>query len=191
MPPPEITRELVVGCIKEFDHRNNLTERVITRLIKEFPKNSILEEVLLKVCTINTLYNAYVFNKDLESVAHRIRDLDIDEQLEGRNSDIPGRIATAPKGERRYYSFATKYCSWHQPSLYPIYDSLVGEVLWEYRKKFGECRPSSLRDYGEFREIVKEFKRRYHLQEFSFKEIDKFLWIFGKRRRASRKYGKE
>ncbi|HLU25087.1 MAG TPA: hypothetical protein VKZ58_05230 [Longimicrobiales bacterium] len=41
------------------------------------------------------------------------------------------RIASAQiKGRpRRYYSFATKNCSWHYPELFAIYDRHVDRIL--------------------------------------------------------------
>jgi len=64
---------------------------------------------------------------------------------------------------RRHYSFATKYCSWHQPDKYPIYDSLVERLLWAYRKEH---------TFADF--------RRSDLQDYQIKELDKFLWYTSK-----------
>lgn len=38
--------------------------------------------------------------------------------------------------------------------------------------------PNSWTNYREFRELIEAFRDRYKLKA-SFKEIDKFLWIYG------------
>lgn len=45
--------------------------------------------------------------------------------------DLIEKIANVEIGgkRRRNYSFATKYCNFHRPNVYPIYDSLVVGVL--------------------------------------------------------------
>ncbi|UTW70364.1 hypothetical protein KHA80_07545 [Anaerobacillus sp. HL2] len=39
--------------------------------------------------------------------------------------------------KKNFYSFATKYCSHHNPLDYPIYDSYVDEVLRHFRNRDG------------------------------------------------------
>jgi hypothetical protein len=45
--------------------------------------------------------------------------------------DLIERIANVEISgkRRRNYSFATKYCNFRRPDVYPIYDSLVAGVL--------------------------------------------------------------
>ncbi len=89
-----------------------------------------------------------------------------------------------PQGSKRcFYSFATKYCAWHRPAAFPIYDSFVDHLLWAYQKrfKFSSFRRYELHTYAEFARIHREFREHFGLLKFSPKEIDKFLWIQGKR----------
>lgn len=116
-------------------------------------------------------------------VAEHICTLDIDSKLASRASDVVEEIAkTEISGkERRVYSFATKYCSWHVPDAYPIYDSVAERLIWAYLKKDGfvQARRSDLQEYRRYVEIVERFREHYTLSEFSFKDIDKFLWLYG------------
>jgi hypothetical protein len=82
---------------------------------------------------------------------------------------------------RRFYSFATKYCSWHRPERYPIFDSRVLVSLCAYRKQYSFARfiQDDLWDYRKFRAIIEDFRIRFHLEDFSFKDIDKFLYQTG------------
>ena len=82
-------------------------------------------------------------------------------------------IATVTiNGKKKYfYSFASKYCSHHNQVEFPIYDSYVDIVLRYFRKAD---------KFYKFKNILLKFKEYYGLQEFSLKELDKYLWQFGK-----------
>jgi len=83
---------------------------------------------------------------------------------------------------RRNYSFATKYYSWHAPHIYPIYDSFVDQLLWAYQKqeKFAAFKREELLVYTRYREILDKFLEHYALKQFGYKDLDKFLWLYGR-----------
>ena len=39
---------------------------------------------------------------------------------------------------------------------------------------------NNLKNYSEFKEILNNFKNHYRLKNLSFRQIDKFLWLYGK-----------
>jgi hypothetical protein len=89
-----------------------------------------------------------------------------------------------------FISFASKYCSWHHPDAYPIYDSFVDKYLWQLQEQlrlqdnppFTErFRHKQLKDYGKFCTIIDDLRKYYKLGRFSYRQIDKFLWSEGKR----------
>ena len=84
---------------------------------------------------------------------------------------------------RRTYSFATKYCSWHDPEKYAIFDGNVVKALTAYRKQdqFTAFRQKDLRDYAKFIETLSAFKAYYGVQDVSVGDLDKFLWNIGAR----------
>ena len=83
---------------------------------------------------------------------------------------------------KNFYSFASKYCSHHKPSSYPIFDSFVGKMLLHYKSadSFNGFDKSDLRNYEHFIEIIKSFQSFYKLEKFTLREIDVFLWLAGK-----------
>ncbi len=85
-------------------------------------------------------------------------------------------------GTKNCYSFATKYCSHHNPIEYPIYDSYVEKVLKYFRKKdkFAVFKNADLKDYQQFKKILLTFRSYYGLEEFNLKEIDQYMWQLGK-----------
>ena len=84
--------------------------------------------------------------------------------------------------KRYFYSFATKYCSHHNPIAFPIYDSYVEKVLVYFNKvdEFSSFKIKDLKDYRKFKGILLDFQRYYKLERFNLKEIDRYLWLLGK-----------
>ncbi len=85
--------------------------------------------------------------------------------------------------ERNFYSFASKYCSHHNPDSFPIYDAYVDKILAYFRdlkntdgKSFATFTNKALKDYTKFTEVIIKFRDAYAL-----KQIDRYLWITGKK----------
>src|SRR5206468_1151652 len=111
--------------------------------------NTSLEDILLKVVALNDLYRTGILAT--YRVAEHIFQLNIDPLLEAGQSEAVARIARVQLGTvaRNNYSFATKYCAWHNPDAYPIYDSYVDNLLWGYKKQdqFDTFQRQALRQY--------------------------------------------
>jgi len=149
-------------------------------IVKTFPHNREIAEVLLKVAAANQLYNAGLQTKAIYAVAGLICDLGVDGKLDQGSSDVVGEIAYGEIGENERYVFATKYCHWHRPARYPIYDSIGSDLIWEYKKQdgFAQFQKKDLRRYPTYREIVDKFIGYYKLAGVSYRELDKFLWRY-------------
>ena len=93
-----------------------------------------------------------------------------------------GRINFLLTKEICYYSFATKYCSRHQPERFAIYDSFVEKVLVWFRDEYGfaEFKNEDLRNYPNFKRVLMAFIEHFKLQKYSLKQIDQYLWLLGK-----------
>ena len=94
--------------------------------------------------------------------------------------------------EHHFYSFASKYCSHHNEKDFPIYDSFVDEVLRYFRARdgFAQFRNDELKVYPRFKELLIAFRSFYGLEQFSLKEVDKYIWQLGKDY-FPKSYGKE
>ncbi|MCF8346096.1 MAG: hypothetical protein K9G38_02700 [Bacteroidales bacterium] len=182
------TNSLVSVYIDKFntDERYYPADQAIIKLFSAFPENKILEDILLKLSVINDMYSTQIFAT--YRLALHIQGLNIDHLLKPGDPKAVHLIAsghgiTNRKGtELNFYSFATKYCNWHNQESYAIYDSFVEKLLLAYRKQdyFSKFRNSDLKDFPKFKKIIQEFIAYYHLTDFNLKEIDKFLWIYGK-----------
>jgi len=182
------TPDFVEGYISRFNQEGfGITDKAITRLVTAFPYNHDLEDVLLKVVAINSLYATNIYA--IYNVAKRIHELQIDSKLGQGSLELVDEIAVVQvRGKiRRNYSFASKYCSWHAPHIYPIYDSFVDQLLWAYQRRdeFADFKRNDLLQYAHYREVLDKFREHYELRQFGYKDLDKFLWLYGRETFAS------
>ena len=181
----EPTAESVKHYLRVWDELENyrLQESALDHLFFELcPNNSDIRCILLKVSTLNDFYSTNIFS--VYPVAKHILSLNIDRRLRDGDETLVDEIKEITIGgkKRNLYSFATKYCSHHNPLAFPIYDSYVDKVLKYFRDRdhFYEFRSSDLKNYGQFICMLISFREYYGLKDYSLKDIDKFLWLFGK-----------
>ena len=183
------TSALIDTYIKKFnnDDRYYPADQAITKLFDAFPKNEYLEDILLKISVLNDLYSTNILGTF--AMAKHIQKLGIDNALNIGDPHIVNKIAVGhgiksskTKKELNFYSFATKYCNWHNLEQYAIFDSFVEKILLAYKKqdKFTNFTKAGLRDFPTFKRVVQDFMCFYDLNGHNLKEIDKFLWIYGK-----------
>ncbi len=180
------TKEKVKEYLNKWDDLENyvLQESSLRKLFNEtYPKNIEMDDVLIKVCSLNDFYSTNIFSPF--TVAKHIVELNIDERLHNEDLKLVNEIATVKVNGNReinFYSFATKYCSHHKPMIYPIFDSYVEKLLMYYKKenKFAKFTKKDLKNYPSYKEILLAFREYYKLNEFNLKEIDKYLWQAGK-----------
>jgi len=162
-----------------------LPEKCLNKLfLKTYPLNSDVDEVLIKVSSLIKLYSLVIF--DSVVVAKHIVGLNIDPALREGDLSIVDKIANVKmngKIKRKFYSFATKYCSFHNPNIYPIYDSNVDKMLWYFRNqdKFDGFEREDLKTYKLYRDIIFNFQKHYNLELFNLRQIDKYLFQAGKK----------
>lgn len=187
---PDITRpspEEIQNYLNLWNSLENysLQESSLNKLfLKTYPLNNDLDDVLIKVCALNDFYSTNIFSPF--TVAKHIVALKIDDSLATDDLGIVNRIGNVKMNESKiinFYSFATKYCSHHKPTVYPIFDSYVEKLLMYFKNKdqFYEFSKNDLRSYGKFREVLLKFREFYGLQQFNLKHIDQYLWQAGKK----------
>lgn len=182
---PKPSKEQVELYLKKWESLENyaLQEKALDRLFHELcPENWNIEDVLLKCACLNDFYSTNIYS--IYPVAKHITALNIDERLAKGDLSLVKDIQNVSIGgkEKHFYSFATKYCSHHNDKAYPICDSYVKKVLKHFRKadSFVRFKNQDLEDYQSFYTVLESFREFYHLEVFSLKEVDKYLWLFGK-----------
>jgi hypothetical protein len=155
-------------------------------LAETYPDNIDLSKVLIKCSILNSFYYTNIYN--VLPVAKRIVSLETDCRLKSGDPQMVNDIASGhgiksrAGKELHLLSFATKYCSWHNPVDYPIYDSYVEKILYHFCRKDGFycCTHNELRDYPVFKQALLAFRDAYDLQMFTVRQIDQYLWQLGK-----------
>lgn len=185
----EPTNELLDSYIEKFnkDERYKPADDAILKLFKAFPENDNIEDILLKISVINDMYSTNILGTF--RMARHILEQDVDNGLKNGDPEVVHRIAKGHgirtkknNTELNFYSFATKYCNWHNQDRYAIYDSFVEKVILAYQRedKFSNFKISDLKDFKKFLKVISDFSDYYGLTRHNLKEIDKFLWIYGK-----------
>lgn len=171
--------------LQEWNNLENYVnqENSLRKLFKEtYCLNNDINEVLIKVCSLNDFYSTNIFN--VFEVAKHILKLKIDERLKEGDTNLVNDIAKMKISgkEKNFYSFATKYCSHHNPNEYPIYDSYVEKVLMHFKKKdkFAIFQKADLKNYTNYKQVLIQFKKFYNINEYNLKELDRYLWLLGK-----------
>lgn len=185
------SKEEVEYYLKSWDSLEDysLQESSLRKLfLKTYPLNNNLDDVLVKVCTLNQFYATNI--RHIFTLSKHIVSLNIDDSLKNNDLNIVDKIAGGhgihikkTAKESYLYSFATKYCSHHNPTEYPIYDSYVEKMLifFKNKDKFDTFDNEELKSYKRFKEILFNFRKYYLLGSFNIKQIDKYLWQAGKK----------
>src|SRR6185437_7151119 len=129
--------ELVSKACDEFDRENDVTEKALAELFAAYPANDNPSHVLLKVVALNSLYTTRILAV-LKLASHiAAQGAALDAALSSGSTDAVDVIARVSNGDKdfTFYSFASKYCNWHRPNLYPIYDSRIDKCLWALKKQ--------------------------------------------------------
>lgn len=183
---------------------NMLREEVLEEHFKD-SKNTKLSDVLVKVALLDNFYRTRIPANNIVTIARHIVEMNIDDRLYKKpiDVDLVNEIAYSEKTYKtksfktdrvdlhikinNVYSFASKYCSWHNPE-YPIADSYSKGMLFYINKaapfyKIDDDKmPSkiSLNNYRVFCEMYKKFRERYfsNTPDISNKVIDTYLWKY-------------
>lgn len=177
---PTPSKEQVEHYLAKWDTLESyrLQENALNALFfKLCPKNTDISDILLKVTTLNDFYSTNIYS--VYPMAQHILSLNIDARLEAGDITLVNDIRHIA---RDCYSFATKYCSHHNPSAYPIYDSFVDKVLKYFRNRdsFASFTNEELKNYARFKDLLIEFQAFYGISDYNLKLLDKYLWLLGK-----------
>lgn len=166
-------------------------------LFKRHPENTEKNIVLVKIATLDKFYSTYIFGAAYKIAERIVAIKDMDERLKRGDLTLVDDVADV-KGCGVLYSFASKYCSFHRPDVYPIYDSNVCESLRYFCRdatdEDGESAlPSKIfkklalgknnRDYLRYVSAVNAFIDTFGLKiggKYDYKKVDAYLWKIGR-----------
>ena len=164
-------------------------EKHLDELFTTHHRNTRYDVVLQKVDLLKRAYNAGRFGSEAMA-RHIVEDIpNVDKLIAKGDPTVVHRIA---KLNDTYFSFATKYCSFHNPAKYPIYDSWVYDVFSKLRKELTDKpfsketikntewseKQKSPCGYELYKEIYDSFIKRYaaNFENKDYRTIDHYLW---------------
>ena len=184
-PIPTPSNEQLALHLSKWNELENypLQEEALNKLFEKLcPENTDMADVLLKSAALNHFYSTNIFS--IYPVAMHICALNVDSRLRAGDTTLIRDIQRVTIGstQKNFYSFATKYCSHHNPNAYPIYDSYVDKMLRYFKKRdsFAAFTDGDLKNYTVFKSVLCDFQIFYHLEKYSLKQIDQYLWLLGK-----------
>jgi hypothetical protein len=168
----EVEKYLKIWKTSQEYERYRRQENAVMQVFNAYPLNTKIEDVLIKVSVVNTFYSTNI--RGVFAVAEHIVKLNIDKALAKADVNVVEKVMQV--NGINFYSFASKYCCCHRPQDYPIYDSIVSKLL----RNFFDVSDRQLKDYGTLKATIGEFRKAYRLEKYSFRDIDRYLWILGK-----------
>lgn len=202
----QLVKDLATDA-KQFleKHKHLITydvqEFVIKNLVAQYPNHKSFEAVATKAKLLNLFYSTGI--QAIDAMAHNIFRIENIDEILSQPTYSAKLIKAIAKldlkdSTRNNYSFATKYCALHEPTKYPIYDSIVAAVLsklmvtgqlppfvyergkhkktddWHMSQGEFEAR---LKDYDFFVKVYDIFMEDYGLKEkFTYREVDWYIW---------------
>jgi len=185
----EEIRSHVMGFADKYElvPKNRNSDGALTAIIAFLPGNTSVEHVLTKSALLNSLYSTQIY--DIYRMAEHIVTQDLDGALTSGSIEAVSRvreghgITTKMGKERDLYSFATKYCHWHKPKTYPMYDVNVARAIrmLNTRLRFAiSLSDAVLSDYQQFKGLIDICKERLRLDWPGYKRLDQALWMIGR-----------
>lgn len=208
----KLSEKVIAKAIRDFDYSERYKEVVLTKLFEKYPNNTDYYEILIKVTVLNSLYSAGLNNNkgkktiDVVTMAkHILLEPRIDIWLKQDDEEVlfnayryiaEEESCVRNKEYSKCYAFASKYCSWHRPEVFPIMDSKAKKNLYQFiinndisvsskSKVLTKLEKDDFHDYKIFWDLCKEFKEfiesSYEREkEYNMKDIDKLLWQYGR-----------
>ncbi|MDZ4840469.1 MAG: hypothetical protein SGJ04_10740 [Bacteroidota bacterium] len=184
---PNVEQVKLANVAFNADDRNNANQKTVILLVNDYPTNTKIEDIYIKVVAINEMYDTAI--ADTYTMAKHILELNIDSDVQAGNIELVDKIAKEhgiigkkTGKEVNFYSFATKYCHFHNVASFPIFDNNVRLLLLYFnkRKEFGTFRDEDLRKYKDFKRIYTYFISKFELTTLSLTEIDTYMRVAGK-----------
>ncbi len=151
-------------------------------LLREFcinKENKDLHQIGYKIELVNKLYNCNLkMNK--REVAEEIGKLEIDDRFHDKAPEDLVQVIADIKFPEIYKRsvglvFSSKYCHFHDPYSFPIYDRFARIAL---SNLIGKNKNYYLNNYSQFKNDLDELMSNLDW-ESSYKELDKYLWLYG------------
>lgn len=172
---------------------------LITECFKRFPKNTDRVVVAMKIGLIDitnstniSRHKRYISVVELVDCIMKIEN--IDERIKNGDPEVVNEIARS-NGKINLFSFATKYCCYHNKNLYgkddyAIVDTIIKENLYRYFDDLDENQVEQWQNnyqYKEFNDYITHKLDELNITtKFRKRKFDHFIW-YTNRKKLGRK----
>ena len=163
-----------------------------SELYSLFSMQATKDVVEQRVKRLNAIYSTRISVEDRAILVDRILNLNIESEAKKNsiNAELVSDLARIGNGlSRNALSFASKYFSFCNPDVYPLFDNNVMRYLWEMNEAFHfddnfyQTEVYAIRrnvDYARFIEIWSAFRALSpDLMSVNVNDLDKYMWIKG------------
>jgi len=170
-----------IEAAKELKEKMFSWNKLYDLILREFNiylENKNLSNVRYKIDLVDKLYNCNL-KLDKRRVTIEIVNLNIDEKFDKEDTvSVVQKIANIKfpdYGRSVGYVFSSKFCHFHYPSKFPIYDQYARRAL---SKLCGKNLSHYENNYKQFKMDMDILisKLSWHS---SYKKMDEFLWLYG------------
>lgn len=164
-------------------------ENIIHDVLNKFPKNDDINVIAMKIAVIDvtnsTQLSRYKNKISLYELANIILNIDnFDERVKNGDPELVNIISKS-NGKINLFSFASKYCTYHNNEIYgkddySIFDSVVRKMLPKYSNislsQIEKWRKNH--DYKSFNDSITKLldDNNIHIK-FRKRKFDHFLWF--------------
>lgn len=152
-------------------------------LFQKFPSNTNAEDIRIKVSAINDKdLNHHTLADDM--IAH-ILTLNMDNRLNHGDLSLVEDIAHITAHGKPYYflHFASVYCNFHKPDVFPIYSDQHIEFYKRYIKENHlPLDPEKINTYDVFSKALNDLTKRLGLTgKMNYLHLRKFGWLYAEK----------
>ena len=188
----EITNELIEEAHQRVKQTENYGKEddLITDCFKRFPHNDDVTIVAMKVGLIDITNSTHVSqHKSLISAVELAEAIvaieNIDERIKNGDPEVVNEIARS-NGKINLFSFASKYCCYHNKNLYgkddySILDTVLKESLPKYFNDVTKSQIQRWQDFFQYKEyndyITRKLDELGITIEYRKRKFDHFVWF--------------
>ncbi len=163
------TEILLDNLFKEYNHSNKAVKEMFVKcvLLDKFYSTNIkyMDDLIYHLSMIDeNIYQTMLANGDPQLV-------NIMKEVKLRNNE-----------KINYLSFASKYCKRYNEKCFPIYDTIVKDILKYYLSTtdfYKNDEKINWTDYVSYKKVVDEFIKTFPFIE-NYVMLDRYLWAMGK-----------
>ncbi len=173
--------------LKSISYGNE--EKIIHDVLNSFPENDDINVIAMKIAVIDvtnsTQLSRYKNKISLYELANIILNIDnFDERVKNGDPELVNIISKS-NGKINLFSFASKYCTYHNNEIYEkddysIFDSVVRRMLPKYSNiSFSQIEKwRKIHDYKSFNDSITKLldDNNIHIK-FRKRKFDHFLWF--------------